>query len=370
MPSWNDLGNVLSTVREIDVNAIREESEHPVFVACVGDSEQLETFSRVLHRSGSRRYGPTGSSPLFNYEHMASLPLDELRRADMLVLVCDGRRPWPSAMSSVLDELEDLLLPLLIVVLYGTDQRERSRELPVATITRVVTIADPELPQAADQLATALLDRLPGELHLSVARRVPGLRPFVARNLVNSTSFVNASYALASGLPAQIPILNIPFAAADIVVLTKNQALMVYKLALAHGAPPEFQSRIREVAPVLGGAYVWRQIARSLVGLMPVWGLVPKVTIAYAGTYTTGITAWRWYANGELVLGEQLKRISQEALAQGRARARNLLEQARQSGKESPGLLQRFKARLSQMLPGRRKKPKLTAPTDDLKQSE
>jgi uncharacterized protein (DUF697 family) len=357
-------------MREIDVNAIREESERSIAVACVGDGEQLEIFSRVLNRTGSRRYGPTGASPLFDYDRLAALPLEELRRADMLVLVYDGRSPWSPAMSAILKKLEDLLLPLLLVVFYGADQSELTRGLPVVPTTRVVTIADPELPQAIDQLAAALLDRLPGELHLSVARRVPGLRPLVARNLVNSTSFVNASYALASGLPAQIPLLNIPFAAADIVVLTKNQALMVYKLALAHGAPPEFQSRIREVAPVLGGAYVWRHIARSLAGLIPVWGLVPKVSIAYAGTYTTGITAWRWYANGELVSGEQLKRISQEALAQGRERARNLLEQARQSKQKSPGRLRRLRARLAQMLPGRRKKPKLTASTDDLKQSE
>ena len=81
---------------------------------------------------------------------------------------------------------------------------------------------------------------------------------------ISGVSFTNATYALASGLPEQIPILSVPFAAADIIVLTKNQAILVYRLALAYGAPPDFQDRIREVIPVVGGAFLWRQAARSL----------------------------------------------------------------------------------------------------------
>jgi uncharacterized protein (DUF697 family) len=153
-----------------------------------------------------------------------------------------------------------------------------------------------------------------------------------ARDLIASTAFTHATYALASGLPEQIPILSVPFAAADLVVLTKNQAMLVYRLALAYGAPPGFQERIREVLPVVGGAFLWRQMARSLVGLIPVWGLAPKVAVAYAGTYTTGVAAWRWYERGELVSADQLKRISGEALTIGRARAREIVDHARAAG--------------------------------------
>jgi hypothetical protein len=56
---------------------------------------------------------------------------------------------------------------------------------------------------------------------------------------------------------------------------------------------------------------------------------VPKIAIAYAGTYTTGIAAWRWYENGEMVSTEQIKRISNEALTIGRARAEELIAKAR-----------------------------------------
>ena len=37
-------------------------------------------------------------------------------------------------------------------------------------------------------------------------------------------------------MPSLVPILGVPITAADTVVLTKNQALMVYRLALAFGA--------------------------------------------------------------------------------------------------------------------------------------
>ena len=182
---------------------------------------------------------------------------------------------------------------------------------------------------AADKLAADVLGRLPAELHLAAARSLPGLRAIYARDLIGGTSLTNATYSLASGLPEQIPLISIPFAAADIIVLTKNQALMVYRLALAYGAPPEFQARIREVLPVIGGAFLWRQAARSLIGLIPIWGLLPKVAIAYAGTYTTGVAAWRWFESGEIASTDQLKRISQEAMAIGRARAAEIISRAR-----------------------------------------
>ena len=100
------------------------------------------------------------------------------------------------------------------------------------------------------------------------------------------------------------------------LVLTKNQALMVYRLGLAYGAPPEFRDRMAELGSVVGGGFAWRQLARSLVGLIPVWGVVPKVAVAYAGTYATGMAAWRWFADNELVSGARLQQ--HQAIARGR----------------------------------------------------
>jgi len=110
---------------------------------------------------------------------------------------------------------------------------------------------------------------------------------------------------------------------------------------------------------------VWRQAARSLIGLIPVWGLVPKIAVAYGGTYTTGVAAWRWYENGEVVSSDQLKRISREAIAIGRARATELIARARSASAQAAtrartggGIL----SWLRSLLPGQRKPRQLTPP--------
>ena len=176
---------------------------------------------------------------------------------------------------------------------------------------------DPRAADAVERLAEVVLAALPEELHLAAARRLPGLRPAVARRLTAEVSLSNAAFALASGVPSLVPILGIPISAADTIVLTKNQALMVYRLALAYGAPPEFQRRMMEITPVIGAAVVWRQVAGGLVGLVPGYGILPKTAVAYAGTYITGRAAELWYETG-LVSRADLRRFRAEATARAR----------------------------------------------------
>jgi uncharacterized protein (DUF697 family) len=365
VPSWNDLGTALSTLREIDVTAIREESERPVTIACLGAQPALALALGLLRSSGGRRYGPAGPDPLLSLdlgevgrERLAGELGDRLRRADLLLIALDGRESIPAASAAALALLAELALPTVILVTnVGTPPIPAGETRRSFAYAQVVTIADPSAPQAADTLAAAVLEKLPADLQLACARSLSGVRPAYARQLIGAIAFTNASYALASALPEQIPIFNIPFAAADILVLTKNQALLVYRLALAHGAPPEFQARIREVLPVLGGAFAWRQLARTLVGLIPVWGVVPKVAIAYAGTYSTGMVAWRWFADSELISGARLKEITDEALRVGRERATALAAEARQRGAASGSAFGRLIARVRQALPGGKPRP-------------
>jgi len=360
VPSWNDLGAAFGTLREIDVTAIREESERPVTIACLGEQSALTVVVGLLNTCASRRYSPVGLNPLLiatlsdvSRSRLVGDLGDSLRHADLMLIVLDGREPVSARVSATLRELATLAMPTVIVLGYtNTPPIPAGDTRRAFTYAHVVALPDPGAPHASDMLAEAIFDRLPGDLHMSAARHLPGLRATYARQLINATSFTNASYALASALPEQIPIFSIPFAAADILVLTKNQAMLVYKLALAHGAPPEFQARIREVLPVLGGAFVWRQIARTLVGFVPIWGVVPKVSIAYAGTYSTGMVAWRWFADGELISGIRLKEISDEALRIGRERAVALVETAFERGTAGGGTLSRITARIRRSLSG------------------
>jgi uncharacterized protein (DUF697 family) len=365
VPKWSDFGNVWTTLRELDVNAIREEAERPLAINCVGHDAALDEVDRLLHQ-GHERYPITGSNPLelTSLAHAAQRAT-ALTSGDLLIFALDARTPLSSAEISSFGRLESLTIPFLIVLVYGNQLQGGEVFLTPMMRTRTVAIADPTAIDAADRLASALLGRLPAELHLAAARHLPGLRAVFVRDLIGSVSFSNATYALASGLPEQIPIVNVPFAAADILVLTKNQALLVYRLALAYGAPPDFQARIREVLPVIGGAFLWRQAARSLIGLIPIWGLLPKIAIAYAGTYTTGIAAWRWYESGDLVSTDQLKRISNEAIALGRKRAAEIISRARSLRTEATsdnGAKPRLIERVKGLNPFGRKSNKLPPP--------
>jgi uncharacterized protein (DUF697 family) len=337
------------------VSAIRDESEQNFTIACFGPSALIDQVSRLLNtaaypdtylwQGANMRYGPSGAPPLQTYTLSMGVSRGELQRADMLLLVLDSREPPDPAANLMLESFAATSLPFLVVTMYGDTLPLEDSTGALRMMGRAVAINDPHDPAAANTLAYALLERLPAERHLAAARRLPGLRAAVARDLIHSTSFSNGTYALVSGISEQFPVLNLTIAAADLLVLTKNQVLMMYKLALAHGAPPDFQEFVREIVSVIGLAYLWRQTARSLVGLIPGAGIVPKVAVSYAGTYTVGVAAWRWFATGELVSQQQIQQIAHDSLERGKLLADSMREQAGKRGKATATRVRRILSR-------------------------
>ena len=328
-PQWSDFGAMWKTVREVDVNAIRHEAERSLTITCVGDVASLAWVGRVLH-DGPNRY-PASRDPL------ALVPLAEagdhadlLASADLLVVALDATSPLDGPGLAGLQRLSATPRPDQVVLLFGDPSR--APESWSEFLRRGAAImVDPRSPDAAEVVAAAVLEGLPADARLVAARHLPGLRPLFASRLTSEVSASNAAVALASGVPSLVPILGIPLAAADTVILTKNQALMVYRLALACGVPPEFQKRMLEITPVIGGAVMWRQIAAALVGLVPGYGIVPKTAVAYGGTYVVGLAAARWYETGLLTEAER-KRITAEAASRARDAARKMAAQARAGG--------------------------------------
>jgi len=143
--------------------------------------------------------------------------------------------------------------------------------------------------------------------------------------LINETCLANAAYSLSTGLAEVVPIFDVPLNLADMVVLTKAQAFLVYKLGLAFGFSTRWQDYVAEFGSVIGGGFMWRQLARFLVGLIPVWGIVPKVGVAYSGTYVVGIAVLEWYLTGRHLTRQQMRALSTQAFTRGKALAQNLL---------------------------------------------
>jgi len=328
-PQWSDFGTIWKTVREVDVNAIRHEAERGIAIVCIGQRDALWWVDGFL-RDGPNRY-PLDPDPL------ALVPLTEaddyldlVQAADLLIVTLDAASPLGDAELDALRRVSTAPRPTSAVLLFG-EAAGASTPWSAYLDRGAATLVDPRSSAAAARVCGAVLSALPAEARLAAARRLPGLRPWFAARLTSEVSVSNAAFALASGVPSLVPFLGIPISAADTVILTKNQALMVYRLALACGAPPEFQKRMIEITPVIGGAVVWRQIAGALVGLVPGYGIVPKTAVAFGGTYFVGLAATRWYETGLLTAAER-KRILAEASAKARDAATGMVEQARAAG--------------------------------------
>ena len=128
--------------------------------------------------------------------------------------------------------------------------------------------------------------------------------------------------------------------------------MMCYRIALASGRDEEPRKMMTEIIGVIGGGVLFRQIARQLVGLIPVAGLLPKVAVAYAGTYAIGRAMAAWTTEGRQVTVDTVARYSREGLERGRALAEHMVEDdAARAGRPA----RRFE-RFRRFLPVRRSK--------------
>lgn len=176
------------------------------------------------------------------------------------------------------------------------------------------------LPEHGEKVVQNVIKDLPG-LTVALARRFPLFRGAAIEYLIAEASRVNGQIAMLSAIPGIIPLaaMLLPHAAvADIVLLTKNQIMLLLKIAAALNLPYHLRERLKEIVPVVAGAMGWRSLAREFVGIVPGGvGVLVKGAVAYAGTYVVGKSAyWYW------TTGQQLSRRQKEKLY------RQMLEEA------------------------------------------
>lgn len=176
------------------------------------------------------------------------------------------------------------------------------------------------------KLVPVLLDSIPN-LRTPLARRVPAARAPVAEQIITETAKVNAQFALVANLPANLPLLGgVAGSVADFFVLTKNQLMMVLRLAAIYGRDVRVtRDLLTEIAPVVGNALAWRSAARLAVGMLPSFvAAVPKAGIAFAGTYTVGRMAQFYYRHGV----KPTRRLVGEFTAEGERLYRRVFQSA------------------------------------------
>lgn len=181
-------------------------------------------------------------------------------------------------------------------------------------------------PYVLDEGAARLLDQRMGEWiiettgdkRLAMARAFPFVRRPLALDAVNVTAVQNAGIGLVPFLPG-----------ADFPVMTVNQAKMILQIAAAYGEPMTVE-RAKEMVGVVGGAFVLRSVARSLVKVVPVIGWAIRAAVGYAGTAAMGRAAIEYFERGGGVAG-----LAGTVAAAGEAAVRFATEASGQAAKRS-----------------------------------
>ena len=67
----------------------------------------------------------------------------------------------------------------------------------------------------------------------------------------------------------------------------------------------------------MGGGFL-APVSPILVGLIPSWGIVPKVAVSNPGTYVVGHVVLQWYLTGRRLNNAQMRAIYAQSLEGGK----------------------------------------------------
>jgi uncharacterized protein (DUF697 family) len=315
------LPHVWRTLKETDLAAIRRDSERRFEVLVVAENgDEAARLAELLTGAGRGHPWLVLSTPDEARDRTAAAGLDA-------AILLSGSEDLAPPLAAAREALRKAGVPLVTVV-RGAATATSAVVRPGETGRAVVPALEAE---GLPAVALALVSAFDPALRLALARQLPPLRPAILDALIDETAKANATYALTTGMAEWVPVLDVPLNLADMVVLTKNQLVMSYKIALACGKKGQPRELIGEVMGVIGGGFLFRQAARQLVGLVPVAGIVPKVAMAYAGTWAVGRAVAAWASEGRKVTPAAVRRFYREAWGRGKTVARAMAAQARKA---------------------------------------
>lgn len=176
-----------------------------------------------------------------------------------------------------------------------------------------------------------LIARLPAK-RLALAHNFSFVRRQVAEEAVKATAWQNAMIGVVAIIPG-----------ADMPLMTANQAKMLLQIAAAYGEALGVD-RVKELAAVVGGGFVFREVARQGLALIPGFGWALKGGVAAGGTIAVGRAAIEYFESGADLSGvtERLRELRDEAglraggLRRRLARAPQALPEATQAADVPP----------------------------------
>ncbi len=349
MAGLQNVSSVWMNLKEVDLKPIRDAALHPVRITIAGETGTGKHTLVDQMRTDPSRPGITTQTPVALCTFNSST---ELPAAHLTILLIDATREDISVEKTLVKKWIEAGKNILVFFnkIDLVDNRilvSLQQEWPGSHVLLGSTNDTGFLQR---EFIPAVLEHLPQQ-HLALGRQFPIFRLPIAHQLINDTCFSNAAYSFSTGVAQIVPVLDIPLTVTDMIVLTKSQAFLAYKLGLLFGFSTRWQDYVTEFGGVIGGGFVWRQIARQLVGLIPVWGIIPKVAISYSGTYVVGHAILGWYITGRHLTAKQMRALTSQAFTRGKDYARKIRKKLPnpKSGKRKKGVL-----------PGSQANPKLT----------
>jgi uncharacterized protein (DUF697 family) len=327
------LANLWRVIRDVDLDGIRAAAVTPFELAIVSEEPGLAQDLRAA-------LSPIEDEALHPW--IVTIDPEDFRTrpvTPILALLVSRDPDLSPAMKGADEHAIRAGVPRATVIVGVASQLAAARRLAE---TARVAVSDLS-PSSLQRLATAVVPLIQGNRRLALGAALPVFRPAVAESIVEETARANGSFAFTTGLAQVVPVLTAPLNLGDMVVLTKNQLIMGYRIMLASGRDGDPRSMMSEVLAVLGGGLLFRQMARQLVGLIPVAGIVPKVVIAYGGTWAMGRALTAWSMGGAEVTADSVKRYSGEGLERGRQMAGQLMSGVRDAAPASRRSWQRLR---------------------------
>jgi len=271
---------------------LRAEREKPLRIAVFIDAEAPDAGVEALREA----LRPQTSTARLHVEPIVPgdvLVIDESTDA-VVALAGPGSSLVPS-----LARARERFVPTVVLSL-GDDRMELSSRLDHPLLD---TLVHEEPSELVDSLGKWLGDRVSSK-RLALAANFPFVRRAVAEESVKSTAFQNAVIGGVVVIPG-----------ADMPLMTANQSKMILQIAAAYGQPLGAE-RIKELAAIVGGAFVLRTVARQALSFLPGIGWAIKAGIGYSGTLAMGYAAVEYFEQGGDVRGlaEKVKEARDKAM--------------------------------------------------------
>ena len=324
MAGLKDISSVWKNIKEVDLKPIRESATNPVRIVLVGaPGSGRHTLAEQIHTDPARPEIHTQSTlALISTDAVVEAPV-----AHLVIVLVDATRTEFSAEQALVKKWSEAGKNVLVFVnkIDLVNSNITGDAQAAWQASRVIYGSVNDISYLQREFIPAVLDLLP-QLHIALGRQFPLFRLTIGRQIISEACFSNAAYSFSTGLAEIVPVLDLPLNVTDMVVLTKSQAFLAYKLGLLLGFSTRWQDYVTEFGSVIGTGFLWRQIARELIGLVPGWGIIPKVAVAYSGTYVVGNAILGWYLTGKNLSPKQMRALYAQAFTRGKEYARKLGE--------------------------------------------